>query len=222
MSDFKRTRLPTPDAPPVLEYRQVLLTVPSNADVERIIRGALLSLCYWTSWDEVGTMSAADTAQMMKVMLDSWREFNMIGSVIAFYTEDLPNLTLLCDGSVYNREDYPQLWEVLPSAAKTSTTFTTPDLRSKFLLGASLDYLAGSVGGEAEVTLSELEMPSHTHGYFTPTFNIDVESVGIPDPTGVGNPQLPATTQATGGGQPHNNMPPYFAMRLAIVAGVAP
>jgi len=206
----------------VLEYRQVVLTVPSNADLERFLWGALLSIAYVTSWDEVGTMTGAEAAEIFKRVLNSRMEFSMLGTIQAIFTEDLPTFMLLCDGSVYNKDDYPSLWELLPSASKDATTFTVPDLRERFLLGASEDYLVSSIGGSETVTLTELEIPSHTHGYQTPTFNIDIESVGVPDPTGVGQPALPATTTATGGGQAHENMPPYYAIRFAIVAKVQP
>lgn len=220
MTELKR--LPTPDAPLTPSYRQVLLTVPSNADLERYLWGALSAISYWTSWDEVGTMTAEQAAAYVKAVLMSRQEFSMLGVIVPVYLETLPTTMLLCDGSVYNKVDYPQLWELLPLASKDATSFTLPDLRSKFLLGASVDYLAGSSGGEADVTLTVAEMPSHTHSYFLPTFNIDVESVGVPDPTGVGQPALSQSTGSQGGDQPHNNMPPYFAVRYAIIAKVSP
>ncbi len=40
----------------------------------------------------------------------------------------------------------------------------TPDLRGKFILGAGGDYDPGDAGGEETHTLTEAEMPSHTHG----------------------------------------------------------
>lgn len=40
----------------------------------------------------------------------------------------------------------------------------TPDLRGKFILGAGGTYDPGDAGGEETHTLTEAEMPSHTHG----------------------------------------------------------
>lgn len=103
-------RLPTPDAPSGgYEYRQVLLTVPSNADLERFLWGALSALAYWSSWDEVGTMTAEEAAQLMKAVLFSRQEFNMLGMIVPVYLEALPSSMLLCDGSVYNKVDYPSV-----------------------------------------------------------------------------------------------------------------
>jgi microcystin-dependent protein len=215
-------RLPTPDAPLVLEYSQVVLTIPANADVRRFLVGALLQLGYITSWDVVGTMTGEEASRIFKEVLNSMTEFSLLGTIVPVYVEVLHSSMLLCDGSVYNKVDFPQLWEVLPSASKDATTLTVPDLRNKFLLGASMDYLRGSVGGLAEVILTEAEMPTHHHTYSLPTFNVDVESVGIPDPTGVGQPALPTSTSSAGGGQAHENMPPYHAVQFAIVAKVQP
>jgi len=39
----------------------------------------------------------------------------------------------------------------------------TPDLRGRFIVGAGEDYDVGATGGENKHTLSEDEMPSHTH-----------------------------------------------------------
>lgn len=40
----------------------------------------------------------------------------------------------------------------------------TPDLRDRFIVGAGGDYSVGDTGGEAEVTLTTAQLPSHSHG----------------------------------------------------------
>lgn len=225
-------RLRTPDAPTgSAAFKQVLITIPTHVDLERFIWGALFSISFWTSWVEEGSLSVEDTIQLVKQVLLSRKEFNLIGAIVPFYTEELPNLTLLCDGSVYNKVDYPLLWEVLPAAAKDATTFTVPDLREKFLLGASEDYPVSQEGGEFAVTLTEAEMPSHTH---TNTPHSHSESVafasvneispGVPTPSAVpaaGFTGLQSVAiDSTGGGEAHENMPPYYAIRFYIVAGI--
>lgn len=214
-------KLPTPDAPLTTEFKQVLLTIPKNADLDRFLWGAVSHLAFWSSWDKVGTMEQEDAARYFKDILASRKDFEMLGTIFPVFRETLPDYMLLCDGSVYNRIDYPQLWEVLPSGSKDANTFTVPDLRERFPLGASVNYPVSSVGGLSEVTLTVAEMPSHTHGYSLPTFNVDVESVGVPDPTGVGQPALPETTTSAGSDQPHENMPPYLALQYAMIAKVS-
>lgn len=218
---FQKLRTPDEPASPVA-YRQILLTVPTNADIERFLWGAVSALCFHTAWIEEGTMSARDAAFYIKDILKSRMEFNMIGVIVPVIRETLHSSMLLCDGSVYNKSDFPQLWESLPSAMKDATTLTLPDLRNLFLVGAGLDYERGDTGGLAEVTLTVDEIPSHAHEYTQPTFGIDMESVGIPDPTGVGNPPIPTLTSFEGGGEAHENRPPYYALTYAIIAKVQP
>lgn len=97
------------------------------------------------------------------------------------------------------------------SSTDPSTLFggTWQRIKDMFILAAGDTYAAGSTGGEATHTLTVDEMPSHDH---------DVRfgwGAGSSDP-GLGrfdqnSPQsLWAGTYATGGDQPHNNMPPYI------------
>jgi len=78
-----------------------------------------------------------------------------------------------------------------------------------FILAAGDTYPAGSTGGEAEHTLTVEEMPKHSHqwnGKDRTTMShtgTQIPIVGI-DPL--------FQIQTAGGSQPHNNMPPYFAM----------
>lgn len=93
-------------------------------------------------------------------------------------------------------------------------------LKDTFLLAAGDTYVGGSSGGEAEHTLTVDEMPSHNHRLKT---DIDNEDWNVTWPEWfeyadgwtqqAGETEAPAThTTSTGGGQPHNNMPPYLAV----------
>jgi microcystin-dependent protein len=218
-----KEKLRTPDMPlGVVVYKQVVLTIPANADIERFLWGSVSSIGFFTAWQAYGTMTPEEAAEFIKEILNSRKEFSMLGTVQAVIRETLDSSMLICDGSVYNKSDYPQLWDVWPSAMKDVSTLTLPDLRNLFLVGATLDYSLGDTGGEAEHTLSESEMPSHVHSYDTPITNVDVESVGIPDPSGVGFPYIPAFTDSAGGDEPHNNLPPYYAVVYAVIAKVSP
>lgn len=89
-----------------------------------------------------------------------------------------------------------------------------PDLRDKFVLGAGLNYPVGAVGGEKEHVLTIAEMPSHNHG-FNPGDNN-----GRSDNANDRDVRIPGgenrTTSNTGGGQAHNNMPPYYTLAYII------
>ncbi len=87
----------------------------------------------------------------------------------------------------------------------------TPNLRDRFIVGAGSSYGVGATGGEVSHRLTINEMPSHTH----------TESYGVAWDPGPG-PFIPAyrdsrgvrtfTSNPTGGGQPHENRPPYYAL----------
>ena len=69
-----------------------------------------------------------------------------------------------------------------------------------------------TTGGEANHTLTESEMPSHSH--IMPSVRSwigDGNISWIVDSGGTAAVENRATTN-TGGGQPHNNMPPYFTV----------
>ena len=89
-------------------------------------------------------------------------------------------------------------------------------IEGKFLLGQSSSHAVNSTGGAETVTLNEAQMPQHRHsGLLVTGVNC---SVGVQGTGGIAlktetfsgsdtinNPY----TGATGGSQPHNNMPPF-------------
>lgn len=86
-------------------------------------------------------------------------------------------------------------------------------IKDTFLLAAGDTYVAGATGGEAKHTLTVDEMPSHSHNadvYYDGTGARDYSYVdtGHKDGTLVSDRLI----KNSGGGQPHNNMPPYLAV----------
>ena len=87
-------------------------------------------------------------------------------------------------------------------------TSGTPDLRDRFIVAAGSSYNVGDTGGEAFHTLTINEMPSHTH---TMTFYNHGGGPGTPDGAQHTDPYT-LTSNPTGGDQPHENRPPYYAL----------
>ena len=103
----------------------------------------------------------------------------------------------------------------------------TPDLRGKFIVGVGNEYKEKDQGGKNEVTLSEKEMPSHSHGVTDPGHShsfyvydggsgMDVATWDNDDEKRRTNYTNRAYTsisiQSTGESQPHENRPPYYAL----------
>lgn len=95
---------------------------------------------------------------------------------------------------------------------------TWEQIKDRFLLGAGDSYYAGLTGGEAMHTLTQNEMPQHSHrvnkspteqrwsvedGYWA-NFRCGTSNTIGGD----------IYTQSSGGGQAHNNMPPYVAVYM--------
>lgn len=82
-----------------------------------------------------------------------------------------------------------------------------------FLLGASDNYPAGKTGGEATHTLTVDEMPAHTHrfGYVTEAVASGSDYARIDSRRTNASGSF---NESTGGGKPHNNMPPYLSVYM--------
>lgn len=102
----------------------------------------------------------------------------------------------------------------------------TPDLRDRFVVGAGLNYNPGNTGGQNNVALTIDQMPIHNHyasdsghihaynnvGIFglSQTLQSGTVGIGAGDGTGIGYANI--TVGYSGGGQAHENRPPYYAL----------
>lgn len=140
-----------------------------------------------------------------------------IGAIAPFAGVTTPQNWLLCDGREVSREVYSELFAIIGTtwgAGDGSTSFNLPDLRNRMPVGAGDDYTLASKGGEKEVTLTVEQMPAHNH-------NVLASSIGGSDETvtrGTSKALGRGLTQNAGGGQPHNNMPPYVGSYYIIKA----
>ena len=85
-----------------------------------------------------------------------------IGTIMPYYSATVSDASyLVCDGATYNRSAYIELANAL-GVNPSATTFQVPDLRDKFLKGKNADAV-GATGGSATKTLTEANMPAHSH-----------------------------------------------------------
>jgi microcystin-dependent protein len=89
----------------------------------------------------------------------------------------------------------------------------TPDLRSRFIVGAGPDYNVGTTGGENTVTLTTDQLPAHnhTHNFYKQGLRVHGHySQGQIMDSGKGI--FNSSTNNTGKNQPHENRPPFYAL----------
>lgn len=87
---------------------------------------------------------------------------DQVGTVKSFYGKVIPTNWMLADGRTLQRTSYPELADTMgiPTA---QATFNLPDLRNKFIYGATDPTNQGGTSGEASHTLLNSEMPVHAH-----------------------------------------------------------
>lgn len=206
----------TPDNPPGdLVCYQIWL--PAGVEYEGCAAGAFLSLAQPENWEQVDGQGVSTVAEaFLNAFCKSnwWRLTMPIGSIIWGGWSAPPEGYLLCDGSILNAGDYPELYTAIANNFGGSPPlFALPNLADRVGVGVSGTISLGNTGGAKTHTLTELEMPPHTHSLnatITPT-----DPVG-PNPT-YGYNAFPALqTNSKGGGSPHNNMQPYIGLTAVI------
>jgi microcystin-dependent protein len=158
-----------------------------------------------------------------------------------------PKYWAMCNGQLMPISQNTALFSLLGTTygGNGTTTFALPNLQGAAPLqqgqgaGLSLRDL-GETGGESTVTLLSSEMPAHVHdasavaaggGTVSPSGNAWAEGrtgrVPIPhyaDHDGASAVAMGASAlAASGGGQAHDNMPPYLTLNFCIaLSGVYP
>jgi microcystin-dependent protein len=158
-----------------------------------------------------------------------------VGAILAYGGSSAPKGWKLCNGDKFNQSEYPELYAVLGRG-------NVPDLLGRFIVGANPNdqYASHKTGGEATHLLTVEEMPNHNHlinpdGYKNIT-EVEIFYDGSPSWGGVEKkvfapgskdnkrydsfiiPSGGVKTEAdwNGNTQPHNNMPPYYALTYII------
>lgn len=219
----------TPDS---IDDVNVLRLVSLSRDIfiQAALTGQVADLSLPDCWQQFGAVTPDAVAEYMFGRWLEYIDLSLCGVILPYITTDPPVFGLACDGATYNRVDYPRLYAVLDAAfIVDADTFFVPDLRGRVMLGSGGVFDVGDTGGEAEHTLTIGEMPTHDHADLGHTHSeiaaIDTLVNGgleAPSPsaavvvatTGTGF----ANIQTTGGGDPHNNMQPFLAVKYFIVA----
>ena len=140
--------------------------------------------------------------------LTSLNASNLTGTVA---DARLSNSSLFVTGMImmYNGSSAPSGWAICNGSNGT------PDLRDRFIVGTGSSYSLGNTGGANSVTLTLNQIPAHTHTYERTDVGIDVSDRPWP----ASNNDCDMTNQNTssaGGGQSHENRPPYYALMFIM------
>lgn len=154
------------------------------------------------------------------------------GVTLEFAGSVAPTGYLLCDGSAVSRTTYAALFAVIGTTygvGDGSTTFNVPDERGRTTVG--LDNMGGvaanrmvtnpasvlgQTGGAEVHTLTDPEMPIHTHDYgYGETSFTGGGGAALTRDRDLGSSNAGPTSTA-GGDQPHNNTQPYIAKNKII------
>ncbi|MCX6885485.1 MAG: tail fiber protein [Verrucomicrobia bacterium] len=129
-----------------------------------------------------------------------------VGVIVMWSGATAPTGWALCDGGTYSGK-------------------ITPDLRGRFVISSgnpSRDGAIGSAGGNASITLSVAQMPSHSHGYSDAYFS---ENQGLSDTwtgskNGVDNDNSlyyrNGTTASAGSSIPIDIRPPFYVLAFIM------
>jgi microcystin-dependent protein len=218
------------------------LFIPDDPEWLAIVAGALITLTFPHNFEQYGTATPQETADVFVEMFDNF-SFNVgvcrvIGEIVSVANSSNPNPTnwLLCDGSSLLRTDYAELFSAIGTAfgSADGTHFNIPDLRGRTVVGVgtgaglSARALGDSFGEETHILITS-EVPSHSHndaghshseGIASPSVGAAITGVPVPSAipavgvTGVGF----ASIGTSGGDGSHNNLQPSLALNYYIVA----
>lgn len=155
---------------------------------------------------------------------------SLVGLIMPVCTTALPEGTLLCDGSIYARVDYPNLYDALDAAyIIDSDTFRVPDMSDRFIIGPGSAHAVNDVGGSLSHTQTLGEMASHSHSSIPHSHSEIIAGPtlitigpGAPAPSAVPGAGITGATAVSisteGNSDPMDITPPFIALRYVVVA----
>ena len=181
----------------------------------------LLILDHGTSWDPLGAAAVAlsqPSQPSQPSVATPWEP----GDIRPWPGAVIPTSWAVCDGAAVSRAENPGAFAALGTvwgAGDGRTTFNLPNLIGRSLFGAGRTYRLGAYGGLARVALGVDQIPAHSHTYDRPEYSSETQinwRGGTIDRT---VRTAGRSTGAAGGGQPHENIPPYAVVNWIIRLG---
>lgn len=159
-----------------------------------------------------------------------------IGEIRVFAGNFAPVGWLLCQGQLLPIDQYDVLFNLIGTTygGDGQSTFALPNLASRVPYHQGSGYSLGQMGGVETVTLTQQQLPVHTHlaqaaaggaGQPGPAGNVWGD-YGLPSYMKASAPNATMNPQAllpSGGNQPHDNMLPYLCLNFIIATeGIYP
>ncbi len=153
-----------------------------------------------------------------------------VGEIRLFGGNFAPSGWAFCDGDLLPIATFDTLFNLIGTTygGDGQTTFALPDLRGRAAIGrgqgpGTSSYVIGEAGGAETITLTTQQLPVHG----MPTKSSGDRTRNRPGAAiargGVYDPTSTTTFADHGGGQPHENMPPFAAVNFIIsLFGVFP
>jgi microcystin-dependent protein len=185
------------------------------------IMAALVLLTDPNNWNDVGTITPQEAAQLSIAMVEGFNPMVSGPGIIYPYAGfALPANALWCDGSSYLRTDYPALFAVIgvTYGSVDADHFTMPNLAYRVPVGIGTysgqpEIELGTELGEPEHTLTVAELAAHQHSIDGYVPGAALAPGELPVFTTV---TVPSGTGFTGSDNPHNNMQPSLGVNYII------
>lgn len=196
----------------------------------RKLNGKLILSLFLISLASVSQSSATDELEKTQPQQRLVGHGVPAGGIIQFAGDGAPDGWFICDGQRVDGSVYKDLYRVIGTKytprdlipPRMDLEFCLPDGRGRVPVGPDDSNVLGSIGGEAEHTLTVHEMPAHSH-----RFSHDPGSAGLgimpsgcdlvtDDPDFSMRDRYRVDVTLTGGSRPHNNMQPFFVVNHII------
>lgn len=199
-------------------YVTYRLRIPDVEWFRKCVHGSLLDLIYSYNWEQVGTVTPDEAAELGMLMFDDYMNSlaERVGTIFWCLLEEVPESAHELDGSTLSDADdnFPILWDRIDPSFKSGSNIVLPDYRGRFFRvpGGSVDPF--DTGGDFAITLAEANIPPHKHSisvYPVPALASGAGPVSV-----VTNAPSAGLTGSTGSGDEVEFMPEFAAPRCCI------